>query len=89
MTNDEIHRLMACYRDTGDEAAFTSLYHAFYPPLVRFMRVRLWGAGLARDIADDLVDETFLKAARFREQFDECGNFQGWLFKIAGNGLMA
>lgn len=37
------------------------------------------------DDADDLVQETLIKAFRFSEKFEEGTNFKGWLFMIMRN----
>jgi len=39
----------------------------------------------SREEAEDLVQETFLRAYRFREQFQPGTNFRAWLFKIQTN----
>jgi RNA polymerase sigma-70 factor (ECF subfamily) len=39
----------------------------------------------SREEAEDLVQETFLRAYRFRAQFQPGTNFRAWLFKIQTN----
>lgn len=64
---------------TGDRRAFADLVRAL-GPRVRATLVRLVGS---RDDADDLTQETFVRAWRRREQFDGRGSVEGWLLRIA------
>lgn len=40
------------------------------------------------DDADDLVQETILKALRYQDKFSEGTNFRGWLFTILKNSFI-
>ena len=66
-------------QDRAPEAdAFTTAIAAETPRLRRFARV------LARssDVADDLVQETLLRAITAQSQFEEGTNLRAWLFTI-------
>ena len=63
----------------GDEAAFTEIFRAFNPPVVRYLRV-LAGAGLA----EDLGAETWVAALRtFRTFTGDERALRAWLLTIA------
>ena len=38
-----------------------------------------------RDVAEDLLQETFLRVVRTIEQYEHAGRFEAWLFRIAAN----
>lgn len=63
-----------------DHDAFAELVHTFQSPVRRFLR-RLTGGEGAR--ADDLAQETFLKAYRHVHRYEGRGRFLSWLFRIA------
>ncbi len=60
------------------EAAFANAIAAEIPRLRRFARVLARGG----DAADDLVQETLLRAISAREQFEPGTNLRAWLFTI-------
>ncbi|MCJ2017134.1 sigma-70 family RNA polymerase sigma factor [Methylobacterium sp. E-065] len=64
-----------------DEAEFKRLLLAVVPPLRRF------AVSLARDLtaADDLVQDTLLRAWRSRTRFQPGTNFEAWTFTILRN----
>ncbi len=39
----------------------------------------------AREVAEDLMQETFLRVVRVIEQYEHVGKFEPWLFRIAAN----
>ncbi|MBN2311509.1 MAG: sigma-70 family RNA polymerase sigma factor [Candidatus Hydrogenedentes bacterium] len=65
----------------GDTAAFAHLVERYssrvYGHLFRLVR--------NRDEAEDLAQETFLRAFRFLGQYDEARPFRNWLYRIAMN----
>lgn len=65
----------------GDQAAFASLVQRYARELFSFV-VRFVNDA---DLADDLVQETFLQAHLARESFDPTRRFRPWLFTIAAN----
>ncbi|TSC77062.1 MAG: RNA polymerase sigma-70 factor, ECF subfamily [Parcubacteria group bacterium Gr01-1014_31] len=73
-------QLVADYR-RGDRAAFDALVRRLLPPLYGWL-FRL--VGNERD-AQDLAQETWLKAWRQLRRFDERRRFKTWLFRIGRN----
>lgn len=69
----------------GDRAAFSALVDRYWSP------VRAWLDGLAGDRvpADDLAQETFLKAWLSLPQLSEPAAFRVWVFRIAKNEALA
>lgn len=61
--------------------ALTRLVDA-YAPRVFGLLYRLTGR---RDVAEDLVQETFLRMVRNIEKYEHTGRFEPWLFRIAAN----
>jgi RNA polymerase sigma-70 factor (ECF subfamily) len=72
--------LMAAWT-AGDGAAFDELFRRLSPILLRLMRRQL----LAREEANDLVQQTFLHLYRARHDFDPASKLRPWLFTIAMN----
>jgi RNA polymerase sigma-70 factor (ECF subfamily) len=61
--------------------SFVELYNTYAPAVTRYL-IRLTGS---RDEAEDLAQETFLKALRHWEQLEDGANVPSWLFRIARN----
>ena len=61
----------------GDAAAFTALVRAHEAAVRRFLR------RLAGEAADDLAQETFLKAWRMAGDYRGDGSYRAWLMRIA------
>jgi RNA polymerase sigma-70 factor (ECF subfamily) len=76
-------RQLALDAQKGDRAAFASLAGTYYDRLYR------WLYHLARDrhTAEDLTQETLLKAFAGLAQFQAGTNFRAWLFRIAYNSF--
>jgi RNA polymerase sigma-70 factor (ECF subfamily) len=69
----------------GDERAWRAWYDASFPGLDNYV---LWRCGGLRDVADDIVQETWLTAVRRIRDFDpQRGRFLAWLRGIAANLL--
>lgn len=68
----------------GSEAAFRELVERFHRPvyalLVRIVR--------QPELAEDLAQETFLKAWKALARFDPGRKFSSWIFKIAHNSAL-
>ncbi|MCU0703743.1 MAG: RNA polymerase sigma factor [Fimbriiglobus sp.] len=69
----------------GDRDAFARLVE------VHWQRLRRWLGTMVRDpyLADDLTQETFLKALAALHSFRPGTNFRAWLFRIAHNALIS
>lgn len=65
----------------GDTASLDALFSRHHRRLYGFL-VRLTGD---RDLADDLVQDVFLRLLRFRASYRADGQFVPWLFRIARN----
>lgn len=72
--------LIRSYRD-GDETALSTLIRRHLAPLYRFV-YRMVGDGR---LAEDLVQESFLKAWKYLPRFDVSKAFSTWLYSIAKN----
>jgi RNA polymerase sigma-70 factor (ECF subfamily) len=82
MTDDErtaLRRVRA-----GDADAFEAIV-ALYARSLRRVAARIVGGG---DAADDVVQETFLRAFRALDRFDETQELAPWLHRIAANAAI-
>jgi RNA polymerase sigma-70 factor, ECF subfamily len=77
---DEDVRLMLAFR-AGDERAFDALFERWAGRVLRFVE-RMVGEA---SVAEDLVQETFVRVWRARERYEPEARFSTWLFTIAGN----
>ena len=69
----------------GDGGAWRAWYEAVYPALEGYV---LWRCGSLRDLADDVLQDTWLTAVKRVRRFDPAaGPFHGWLCGIAVNVL--
>jgi RNA polymerase sigma-70 factor (ECF subfamily) len=68
----------------GDRAAYAKLVDKYWDRLFR------WLVNLARDRhkAEDLTQETFLKALAALDSFRPGSNFRAWLFRIGHNNFV-
>lgn len=65
----------------GDEFAFVTLYNRYKGPVYAFCAKML----LDRELAQDAMQETFLKVYEHREELARTTAFRSWLFTIARN----
>ena len=65
----------------GDEAAFVSLVKRYQGPLLRLALVYCRGA----DIAEEIVQDTWLGVIQGIDRFEERSSFKTWLFQILVN----
>ena len=72
--------LVRAYR-AGDVHAFEELHRRYVGSIYRLVRRKLGDALLAEDIAQ----ETFLKALRMMDRVDDSFNFGGWVHTVARN----
>lgn len=68
----------------GNRSAFATLIDRYWDRLFR------WLCRLARDgsLAEDLAQETFMKAFAALDRFHAGSNFRAWLFRIAHNNFI-
>jgi RNA polymerase sigma-70 factor (ECF subfamily) len=72
--------LVRAYRN-GDVHAFEELHRRYVASIYRLVRRKLGDALLAEDIAQ----ETFMKALRMMDRVDDTFNFGGWVHTVARN----
>jgi RNA polymerase sigma-70 factor, ECF subfamily len=72
--------LVRAYRN-GDTEAFEELHRRYVASIYRLVRRKLGDALLAEDIAQ----ETFMKALRMMDRVDDTFNFGGWVHTVARN----
>jgi RNA polymerase sigma-70 factor (ECF subfamily) len=77
---DEDVRLMLACR-AGDDGAFGALFRRWSAPLLRYLERMLGDVS----IAEDLVQEAFLRAYRARERYSPDARFSTWLYTIANH----
>jgi len=71
--------MVACSQ--GDAAALDELYRRYRGPVFGFAYRYLGDA----DLAQDMLQETFLRVHRSRHQYQPSSRFSSWLFRIARN----
>jgi len=76
---DEAVMLRFCR--TLDDAAFSELAHRYYAAALRLARSRLGNAALAQDT----VQEAWLRVVRHRNRFDPSRKFSSWFFALLSN----
>jgi len=79
LVDDDV-RLMLAFR-SGDDRAFDALFERWAGRVLRFLERMVSESS----VAEDLVQETFLRVWRARERYEPEARFSTWLFTIAGN----
>ena len=77
---DEDVRLMLAFQ-RGDEAAFGLLFERWAARLLHFLERMVRN----RAVAEELVQDTFLRVYRARDRYSADAKFSTWLYTIAGN----
>lgn len=67
----------------GERQAVEMLVNEYYPPLLNFL-LRM---GCPPGDAEDIIQETFIKASRGLKNYQSRNRFRVWLFKICHNSL--
>jgi RNA polymerase sigma-70 factor (ECF subfamily) len=80
MMNESEHIIKA---QLGDSQAFGHLYDFYSQRIYAFLLSRL----RHKQIAEDLLQETFIKAWKALPNFHNEGNFNAWLYRIATNNM--
>lgn len=65
----------------GNSSAFLEIYQRFQKPVFRLVSTRIKNT----NVAEELVQETFLKVFRYREQYNPQYEFSTWVWTIAKN----
>lgn len=73
-------RLMLAFSG-GDAAAFDELFERWKRPLLRYLDRMMRDAS----VAEELVQETFLRVYRARDRYVADAKFSTWLYRIATN----
>jgi len=67
-----------------ETTGFEAIYQQFRMPLLRFIRYKVRDA----HIAEDLLQEVFIKASQSLESLKDEKKIQSWLFSIASNTII-
>jgi RNA polymerase sigma-70 factor (ECF subfamily) len=77
---DENVELMLAFC-AGDGEAFDALFRRWSAPLLRFLNRMVWDLA----VAEELVQEVFLRVYRSRDRYSPDARFSTWLYRIATN----
>ncbi len=78
---------LAANLDAATQSRHTDFEREAAPHMNLLYNYAYWMTGDADD-ADDLLQETFLKAYRFWDKFEKGTNIKAWLFKIMKNSYI-
>jgi RNA polymerase sigma-70 factor, ECF subfamily len=71
---------LACLR-AGDERAFESLVERYYPAMIAVARSYV----RTREVAEEVVQDTWLSVTRSLDRFEERSSLKTWIFRILVN----
>jgi RNA polymerase sigma factor (sigma-70 family) len=77
------HRLLQAFRN-GEDWAFAKIFSRFHRPILRYVEQKVRD----EEVAQELVQETFLKIYRHREAYRPEYAFSTWLWTIARNTVL-
>jgi RNA polymerase sigma-70 factor (ECF subfamily) len=77
--DDDVQTMLA-FR-AGDASAFDTLFGRWAAPLLRYLQRMVRDTG----VAEELVQEVFLRVHRSRERYSPDARFSTWLYRIATN----
>ena len=72
----------------GNKPKYDAIFEKELLPHVRALQTFAYHLTYNQEDADDLVQETYLKAYRFIDKYDEGTNAKAWLFKILKNAYI-
>ncbi|MBI2417451.1 MAG: sigma-70 family RNA polymerase sigma factor [Ignavibacteriales bacterium] len=72
---------MSTFQETNSSASFEELVNYFKNPLLNYL-YRFIGD---RDIAEDILQDTFIKVYRKKELYNGSAKVSTWIYTIAGN----
>ncbi|MDG1260964.1 MAG: RNA polymerase sigma factor [Flavobacteriales bacterium] len=78
LTDEQLMQKVA----SGDDKAFSELYDRYADKLLNYFFKMLWKD---REMAEDFVQELFMKVIKKPEQFDDSRMFKTWIYSIANN----
>jgi RNA polymerase sigma-70 factor (ECF subfamily) len=71
----------ASHFKAGEEEAFSAIYSRFRVPILKYISGRIANP----DDQEEVVQEVFFKAYRFRDSYDQTYAFSTWLWTLARN----
>jgi len=69
----------------GDEQAFGRFYHHYY----EILRPFIWKHSPSNEDAEEVIQQTFLRAWLYRERMLNIENVKAWLFRVAAREYLA
>ncbi len=72
----------------SDQARYDEIFESELLPHINALQTFAYHLTYNQDEADDLVQETYLKAWRFIEKYEQGTNAKAWLFKILKNAYI-